>query len=69
MMTSPEMYIKELQNKTYSELLQEKEKLINEINNLDKNSSYKPSYKTIYNIQQEYLKKIDELIKSKSNMV
>ena len=68
-MKSPELYIKELKNKSYDELLKEKENLINEMNNLDKDSSFKPSYDTIYNIQKEYLKKLNELIKTKSNMI
>jgi len=65
-MISPEIYIEELKDKNYDELLIEKEKLINSMNNLDKNSSFKPSYDTIYRVQQEYLKKLNELIKSKS---
>lgn len=69
MMISPEMYIKKLQTKSLSELLKEKEKLISEMNNLDKDSSLKPSYETIYNTYHEYLVKLTELIKTKSNMV
>lgn len=65
-MISPEIYIEELKDKNYDELLIEREKLINSMNNLDKNSSFKPSYDTIYRVQQEYLKKLNELIKSKS---
>lgn len=65
-MIRPEIYIEELKDKNYDELLIEREKLINSMNNLDKNSSFKPSYDTIYKIQQEYLKKLNELIKSRS---
>lgn len=65
-MISPEIYIEELKDKNYDELLIEREKLINSMNNLDKNSSFKPSHDTIYRVQQEYLKKLNELIKSKS---
>ena len=69
MMISPNMYIKELKDKSYDELVVERENLINEMNNLDKKSSFKPSYNTVYTIYQEYLKELDKLIKNKSNML
>lgn len=69
MMISPKMYIKGLENKTYSELIIAKNKLIDEINDFgngsEQVSGMKPSPKTIYQVNLQYLAELCNLIASK----
>jgi len=74
MMISPESYIDQLRDKSYEELLEEREKIIKEIREFEKtyNKDSKeelisPSPKTIYICNLLYLGKLCELIVEKYN--
>ena len=68
MMISPKMYVKELENKSYEDLLKVRDELINEIKDFENNkaeSSFKPSPKTIYKVHLQYLSELCLLISNK----
>lgn len=68
MMMSPNMYIKELENKSYKELLKVRDELINEIKDFENNkveSSFKPSPETMYKVHLQYLSELCLLISNK----
>lgn len=73
MMISPETYIDELKNKTYKELLKEKDKLLKEISDFENNKivdeeyNINPSPDVIYQCNLLYLSKLCELIADKFN--
>ena len=73
MMISPESYIDELKNKTYKELLKEKDKLLKEISDFENNKivdeeyNINPSPDVIYQCNLLYLSKLCELIADKFN--
>ena len=68
MMMSPNMYIKELENKSYKELLKVRYELINEIKDFENNkveNSIKPSPETMYKVHLQYLSELCLLISNK----
>ena len=68
MMISPKMYVKELENKSYEELLEARDELISEIKNFENNKverSFKPSPETMYKVHLQYLSELCLLISSK----
>lgn len=69
MMMSPEMYIEEFKNKSYSELLVERNNLIKDITDYEegnkKDDFFKPSGKTMYKMHLQYLAELCKLISSK----
>lgn len=68
MMMSPNMYIKELENKSYKELLKERDELINEIKEFENNKikhSFKSSPETMYKVHLQYLSELCLLISNK----
>lgn len=68
MMMSPHMYIKELENKSYKELLKVRDELINEIKEFEDNKvehSFKPSPETMYKVHLQYLSELCLLISNK----
>ena len=73
MMISPESYIDELKNKTYKELIKEKNKLLKEISDFENNKiadeeyNINPSPDVIYQCNLLYLSKLCELIADKFN--
>lgn len=73
MMISPESYIDELKNKTYKELIKEKNKLLKEISDFENNKiadeeyNIDPSPDVIYQCNLLYLSKLCELIADKFN--
>ena len=73
MMISPETYIDELKNKTYKELLKEKDKLLKEISDFENNKiadeeyNINPSPDVIYQCNLLYLSRLCELIADKFN--
>lgn len=73
MMISPETYIDELKNKTYKELIKEKDKLLKEISDFENNKivdeeyNINPSPDVIYQCNLLYLSKLCELIADKFN--
>ena len=73
MMISPEAYIDELKNKTYKELIKEKNKLLKEISDFENNKiadeeyNINPSPDVIYQCNLLYLSKLGELIADKFN--
>ncbi len=73
MMISPEAYIDELKNKTYKELIKEKNKLLKEISDFENNKiadeeyNINPSPDVIYQCNLLYLSKLCELIADKFN--
>lgn len=73
MMISPETYIDELKNKTYKELIKEKNKLLKEISDFENNKiadeeyNINPSPDVIYQCNLLYLSKLCELIADKFN--
>lgn len=70
MMMSPKMYIKDLENKSYEELLIEKDELINDIKKYENGEvvdSFKPSGGTIYKMHLQYLAELCLLIVNKCN--
>ncbi len=73
MMISPESYIDELKNKTYKELIEEKNKLLKEISDFENNKiadeeyNINPSPDVIYQCNLLYLSKLCELIADKFN--
>ena len=73
MMISPEAYIDGLKNKTYKELIKEKNKLLKEISDFENNKiadeeyNINPSPDVIYQCNLLYLSKLCELIADKFN--
>ena len=73
MMISPESYIDELKNKTYKELIEEKNKLLKEISDFENNKiadeeyNINPSPDVIYQCNLLYLSKLCELIADRFN--
>ena len=73
MMISPESYIDELKNKTYKELIGEKNKLLKEISDFENNKiadeeyNINPSPDVIYQCNLLYLSKLCELIADRFN--
>ena len=73
MMISPEAYIDELKNKTYKELIKEKNKLLKEISDFENNKiadeeyNINPSPDVIYQCNLLYLSRLCELIAYKFN--
>lgn len=73
MMISPESYIDELKDKTYKELIKEKNKLLKEISDFENNKiadeeyNIDPSPDVIYQCNLLYLSKLCELIADKFN--
>ena len=73
MMISPETYIDELKNKTYKELIKEKNKLLKEISDFENNKiadeeyNINPSPDVIYQCNLLYLSKLCKLIADKFN--
>lgn len=73
MMISPEAYIDELKNKTYKELIKEKNKLLKEISDFENNKiadeeyNINPSPDVIYQCNLLYLSRLCELIADKFN--
>lgn len=68
MMMSPNMYIKELENKSYKELLKVRDELLNEIKNFEENKvehSFKPSSEVMYKVYLQYLSELCILIANK----
>ena len=73
MMISPDSYIDELKDKTYKELIKEKNKLLKEISDFENNKiadeeyNINPSPDVIYQCNLLYLSKLCELIANKFN--
>lgn len=73
MMISPETFIDNLKDKSYSELLEEREKLLNDIYSFEKKPNksngifISPSPEVRYQVNLQYLGKICELIAKKYN--
>jgi len=75
MMISPDYYVKTLKNKSYKQLLIERNKLLNDIysfenesnNNMIDKQIFSPSPDVIYQMKLNYLAKICELIVKKHN--
>ena len=68
MMMSQKMYIKELENKSYKELLKVRDELLNEIKNFEENKvehSFKPSSEVMYKVHLQYLSELCILIANK----
>jgi len=74
MMISPQSFIKEFKNKSYKELLEERENLLRSIYEFEKNGVdnklgdfIKPSPNVIYQVNLEYLGELCRLISEKFN--
>ena len=75
MMIIPDYYVKTLKNKSYKQLLIERNKLLNDIysfenesnNNMIDKQIFSPSPDVIYQMKLNYLAKICELIAKKYN--
>ena len=77
MMTSPESYVSEFKDKTYNELLVERDRLIKSIKEFERNIGKEddtdciivsPSPEVVYQVELEYLGKLCELISNKYNL-
>ncbi len=73
MMISPQMYIENIQNKTYEDLIIEKDKLIKEIKKFENNKlsdneiCMNPSPEVVYQCNLQYLSELCNLIYNKFN--
>lgn len=73
MMVSPETFIENLKGKSYNELLEEREKLLNDIYSFEKKQNkfkeifISPSPEVRYQVNLQYLGKLCELIAIKYN--